>query len=109
MVRKEVQAHHPIEESGSFSGRKARARLAPFGQLTTRAQASQGQGRVGAGSDHRCSCGGRWPSRNGQSPIAGYSNLNRRTPMMKKAAAKASRTPHGNNTPENPMPRTITF
>jgi hypothetical protein len=45
----------------------------------------------------------------GQSPIASYSNLNRRTPMMEKATAKASKTPHGNNTPENPMPRTITF
>ena len=44
-----------------------------------------------------------------QSPSAGYSNLNRRTPMMKKVTAKASKTPHGNNTPENPMPRTITF
>ena len=51
MVRSEVQAPHPIEESGGFVGRKAQVRLAQFGQLTTRAQASQGQGRVGAGSD----------------------------------------------------------
>lgn len=53
MVRREVQAHHPIEESGGFIGRKAQVRLAQFGQLTTRAQASQGQGRVGAGSNHQ--------------------------------------------------------
>ncbi len=48
VVRSEVQAHHPIEESGGFTGRKAQVR---FGQLTTRAQASQGQRRIGAGSD----------------------------------------------------------
>lgn len=58
VARREVRAHHPIEESGGpvvsahrtnrFTGRKAQVRLAQFGQLTTRAQASQGQRRVGA-------------------------------------------------------------
>jgi len=42
VVRNEVQAHHPIEKSGGFVGRKAQVELAQFGQLTTRAQTSQG-------------------------------------------------------------------
>jgi len=53
VVRREVQAHHPIEEIDGFTGREAQVRLAQFGQLTTRAQASQGQRRSGAGSDHQ--------------------------------------------------------
>jgi len=72
VVRREVQAHHLIEESGGFTGRKAQVRLAQFGQLTTRAQASQGQRRGGAGSEHQMQLRRQMVEQKGEGVVDGF-------------------------------------
>jgi hypothetical protein len=53
VVRREVQTHHPIEESGGFTGRKAQIRLAQFGQLATTPKMRKVQRRIGASGNHQ--------------------------------------------------------
>ena len=50
-VRREVQAHRPVEKLGGFAGGETQVRGTQFGQLAARAEPGQGQRRILTGGD----------------------------------------------------------
>ena len=53
VARREVQPHHLVEEGGRLLGGETQVGGADLGQLAARAEAGQGQGRIGPAGDHQ--------------------------------------------------------
>jgi len=69
VLRREVESHDLVEESGGFSGREAQVGRAQLGHLPPAAQAGQGELRILAGCDDQAHLRRLVFEQKGQSPV----------------------------------------